>query len=503
MLIDAQVARVPVPTGRGRTLAPVPYEIIRRIGRGGMGVVDLAADADGHEVALKRLSLHGTPEELAKARQRIRREAEVLQQLHHPAIVGLRDVLDEDDDLILVMDFLPGGNLAQRVAEHGPLPASEVEQLADRLLDALATAHRQGVIHRDIKPANVLFDAEGLPALADFGVAVHRDATPGLTASEMVVGTPGFMSPEQARGDDATAASDVFSLGATLLFAATGAGPFGSADPRVLMLRAAAGRTERPPKTLPTDLRRQLDAMLARDPDARPTAAAARGGTDGTHPRTVVGRALRPKRRKALAGALAVGLLLVAGALAVALGADDHGDRLSAATSTTSAASASTTEACTPLPYQPCGKERAPNTDGTRCREGYADYDEDRTNGCEAAPDQGVDGDPLDGVAVANLVPADDTDTYSLEVSDRFQFDCSGQIHVTLTAPEGAAQRVTVLDGTDSLGTAVSRDREPAEVSVSDPNCGSDDGGTLTVRVESVGSDRSPQDYTLDARGNF
>ncbi|MBA3283198.1 MAG: serine/threonine protein kinase, partial [Acidimicrobiia bacterium] len=262
------------------------YETIRRLGRGGMGVVDLARDDNGREVALKRLSLHGTPEELAKARQRIRREAEVLRKLDHPAIVALLDVFDDGDDIVLVMDYLPGGNLAQRVNADGPLPSAQIGEIGDRLLDGLASAHRQGIVHRDIKPANVLFDADGRAALADFGVAIHRDATPGLTASEMVVGTPGFMSPEQARGETATSASDVFCLGATLAFGATGEGPFGTADPRVLMLRAAAGRTERLPKTVSPDLRRRLDAMLHKDPARRPSAAAARGGPDGTHPRT-------------------------------------------------------------------------------------------------------------------------------------------------------------------------------------------------------------------------
>lgn len=489
----------------------MPYQIIRRIGRGGMGVVDLATDHDGNEVALKRLSLHGTPDELAKARLRIRREAEVLQQLHHPAIVGLRDVVDEDDDLILVMDFLPGGNLAQKVAAEGPLAPEAVEHLADRLLDALATAHRQGVVHRDIKPANVLFDAQGEPALADFGVAVHRDATPGLTASEMVVGTPGFMSPEQARGDDATTASDVFSLGATLLYAATGAGPFGAGDPRLLLLRAAAGKTEKAPKTLPADLRRRIDAMTAKDPSARPSAAAARGGTaggddaDGTHPRTIAQRALRPGRTRTVVGAVALALLVAAAAVAIVTGADDNGGRLSGSqtSSSTSTKASSTTRACTPLPYQPCGEQPAPGTDGTRCLPGFADYDDDKANGCEAKADDLATDAPLDGSLVANLVPADDADTYLLEVSDRFQFDCGGEVHVTLTAPAGLSQRITVLRGTTEVGTAVSGDGEPATVTIGDPNCGSDDSEVLRVRVESVGSDRSPSNYSLRATGTY
>ena len=241
------------------------YETIRRLGRGGMGVVDLARDEHGREVALKRLSLHGTPEELERARQRIRREAEVLRQLDHPGIVALLDVFDDGDDLVLVMDYLPGGNLYTLVNTEGPLPSAQVREISDRLLDALAWAHRQGIVHRDIKPANVLFDADGNAALADFGAAIHRDATPGLTATEMVMGTPGFMSPEQARGDTATAASDVFSLGATLAFAATGEGPFGTSDPRVLMLRAASGRTERLPRTVSPDLRRRIEAMMAKN----------------------------------------------------------------------------------------------------------------------------------------------------------------------------------------------------------------------------------------------
>ncbi|WP_426573281.1 serine/threonine-protein kinase [Aquihabitans sp. McL0605] len=481
----------------------MPYEIISRIGRGGMGVVDLAQDEAGNRVALKRLSLHGTPEELTKARLRIRREAEVLQQLQHPGVVRLREVIDEDDDLILVMDFLPGGNLAQRVAEHGPLPADEVERLADHLLDALAAAHRQGIVHRDIKPANVLFDDQGDPHLADFGVAVHRDATPGLTATEMVVGTPGFMSPEQARGEDATAASDVFCLGATLLFAATGAGPFGAGDPRLLLMRAAAGRTEKAPKTLPPELRRRIDAMLAKDPAARPSAAEARGGTDGTEPRTVVRRAWAARNSRALVGGTALVLLLMGGAAFVLVGGDGNSAAPRTTPTTAPATTTSTTAPCTPLPFQPCGEQPAPNTDGKACLEGFADYDGDAANGCEAkADDLGTDS-PLDGELVANLVPANDSDTYLLKVGDGIQLTCDGALHVTLTAPKGVSQRVTVFDGSGTLGTAVSGDGEPATVTIGDPNCFFDDATTLRVQVESVGTDRSPADYTLTATGSF
>jgi hypothetical protein len=482
----------------------VGYETIRRIGRGGMGVVDLGRAPDGTEVALKRLSLHGTPEELELARQRIRREAEVLQQLDHPALVRLLDVVDDGDDLILVMAYLPGGNLAQRVAERGPLRPYEVRQLADHLLDGLAAAHRQGIVHRDIKPSNVLFDADGNAALADFGAAIHRDATVGLTASEVVVGTPGFMAPEQARGEPATSASDVFSLGATIMFAATGDGPFGSADPRVLMMRAAAGRTEKVPKTLPPDLRRRLEFMLDRDPARRPTAAAARGGPAGTNPRTAMRTVRRPAQRRGTLLAIAVAVM-GAGAVLALLTGTGKGDRLPAAQGPTTSAprATSTTATCTPQRYLPCGGKPAPHTDGRRCLRGFADYDERETDGCEAAPDVYDGTTSLDDRLVANLVPADDIDSYRLPVQDHAQLLCNGRIHVTLVAPPGVSQKLTVLMGGEVKDAAVSGGGAPASVSVGDPHCGGDDSGVLRIRVESVGSDRTAKHYVLTRSGSF
>lgn len=470
-----------------------------------MGVVDLGRAPDGTEVALKRLPLHGTPEELEEARQRIRREAEVLRQLDHPSLVHLVDVVDDGDDLVIVMSYLPGGNLAQRVAEHGILRPSEVRHLADRLLDGVAVAHRKGIVHRDIKPSNVLFDAEGEPHLADFGAAFHRDATLGLTGADLVVGTPGFMSPEQARGEPATSASDVFSLGATLAFAATGNGPFGTGDPRVLMARAAAGRTEKLPKLLPADLRRLLEAMLDNNPDRRPTAAEARGGTAGTHPRTVAARAAAfPTWWRTAAVGAVVAVLAIGGALAVASGGDGNGGRLAPPPTTARPrTTTSTTTPCTPLRYRPCGKTDAPHTDGHRCLHGFADYDDERANGCEAEPDPYTATTSLDDELRANLVPADDIDSYRLPVTDRFQFGCNGAVHVTLTAPKGVSQKLTVLREGEVVGTAVSGDLDPATVTVKDPHCGSNDTGTLRVRVASVGTDRTATDYTLTRSGSF
>ncbi|HEX2575166.1 MAG TPA: serine/threonine-protein kinase, partial [Aquihabitans sp.] len=403
-------------------------------------------------------------------------------------------------------DHLSGGNLAQRITADGPLPGAQVRELADRLLDALASAHRQGVVHRDIKPANVLFDADGRASLGDFGAAVHRDATPGLTASEMVVGTPGFMSPEQARGEPATAASDVFSLGATLAFAATGEGPFGTADPRVLMLRAAAGRTEKLPRTLSPDLRRRIDAMLERDPARRPTAAAARGGPEGTDARLPPRRVRAVPRSRGGRAAVGVGVLVlgVGAALAVLTGGDGNGGRL-AGSATTTPAPTTTEVPCEDLPYRPCGGESAPHTTGRVCIVGYGDYDGDPANGCEAEPDDLDASTRLVDELRANLVPADDVDRYRFRVDDDAQLRCDGQVRISLVAPDDAIARLTVRDGDgDALGTALAADGEPATVSLREPRCFGDDATTLEAVVEAAaGSTPSAGTYALTKRGSY
>jgi hypothetical protein len=242
--------------------------------------------------------------------------------------------------------------------------------------------------------------------------------------------------------------------------------------------------------------------MLARDPEARPTAAQARGGTDGTGILPLVRAVRRPGRVRTIAAVAIVAVLAVGAALAIAAQGDGNQGALRSTDGDESPAT-STTEACTPLPYQPCGEDPAPGTDGERCLPGRDDYDDDATNGCEAEADLLEDETEIDGQLVANLVPTDDVDTYVLEVSDRFQFDCGGAIHVTLTAPAGVSQRVTVLDGDEELGTTISADGEPATVTIGDPNCGSNDGGRLLVRVESATGERTAEDYLLEARGNF
>lgn len=470
----------------------MPYERVARLGRGGMGVVDLARGPDGTEVALKRLTLHGSAEEIARARQRIAREAEVLTRLDHPNVVPLLEVLEEGDEITLVMPYLTGGTLADRVARHGPAPAPEVLRLADDLAAALAVAHRAGIVHRDLKPGNVLFDAEGVPHLADFGVASSRDDTAGLTVVGTVVGTPGFMAPEQARGDEAGQAADVFSLGATLLFAATGEGPYGRGAADLLMVRAAQGKVHAVPRTLPPELRGRLQAMLDPRPDRRPSAAALVGGPEGT-----VVRAQMVRRRRWPVWAVTGGVGTAAVLAAVLVATRETGDPPTSPTTTPATD-------CVALPYQPCGQTTpAPNTDGEACLAGFEDYDTQAENGCEAAPDGLADDAPFDETIEATIVPRDDIDTFAMEVGDGRQLLCDGRLTVTLTAPAGVSLRLEVVDGDEVLGQATSADGVPASVTLREPECLFDDSGTLTARVSPIGSDRTAAPYRLERRGSF
>lgn len=480
----------------------MPYEVVATIARGGMGVVELARDESGHSVALKRLTLRGTAEEMHAARQRLEREVTVLQSLDHPAIVNLLDVHDDGGELVLVMPYLAGGTLAERVARNGPLSSGEVTELAGTLLAALTAAHRAGVVHRDVKPANVLFDEKGRPHLADFGIATTRDATGGLTGDGLVIGTPAYLSPEQARGEPATAASDVFSLGATLQFALTGEGPFGTGDPRVVLVRAARGDIASLPRSVDSPLRRQIGRMLDSRPERRPAAAELAAGPEGT----LVMPSARRRQRGLLAAVVAATIIAMGAAVGFALsstpggsGSTDDGDELAAPSEQI------TTTACVPLPYQRCGAlEPAPFTDGHRCIDDHADYDGIAENGCEAAPMGPEDGSELVDEIVANLVPADDVDTFVTHVEDKTDFlFCNGQVRIGITSPRGAAVRLVVSDPEDEmLGEITSADGVTAELKLDEPSCSNDE-TTLTLEVSSIGSDRTAEPYVLTREGNY
>jgi len=492
---------------------PVPwwfvgYLLQQRLGRGGMGVVDLALDGRGQPVALKRLALCGSAGEIDRARARVRREATALARLNHANIVPLLDVVDDGDDLVLVMPYLAGGTLSEQVRAYGPLRADQVLTIAGQLLEALSDAHRNGIVHRDIKPANVMFDLHGRPYLSDFGIASFRDATSGLTVTGSIIGTPDFMAPEQARGERTTPAADVFALGATLAFGATGQRPYGTGDSRVAINRAANGKVEPLPAELDPRLVRLLKPLLRPAPEKRPTAAEA-----ASLARSMAGSS-RPRRSGWVA--LVVLAMLTGVAVAALTGwAIGRGTETAtpagasppasdaATTTAVPTSSAPTTLPCSDLPYQPCGQPAAPGTDGSRCTGERADFDGNRANGCEASPDS-VDGEELKrSITNANLVPANDTDRYPFRVEDDFSFTCDGQVTITLTAPAGTMMKLELLDPSGrTLGARVAEPSRPARLAL-DEECATDDAGTYTAVVSYQGQGRSSAKYTLARTGSF
>jgi serine/threonine protein kinase len=198
------------------------YTLIGVLGDGGMGKVYLSAKGS-HSYAIKVLK----PETVANsdARARLTREVEILKRIKHPNVVKFIDVDLNGNTPWIVMEFINGPNLKEWVEDRGVLEPEAWEYTARSLLSALSAVHDAGVTHRDVKPANVLMSSSG-PIIIDFGIAYESDAT-SLTMTGVTAGSPGWMSPEQFDSGDVTSKSDVFSLGSTLYFAATGISPWG------------------------------------------------------------------------------------------------------------------------------------------------------------------------------------------------------------------------------------------------------------------------------------
>jgi hypothetical protein len=246
--------------------------------------------------------------------------------------------------------------------------------------------------------------------------------------------------------------------------------------------------------------------MLDRNPRRRPAAAALLGGPAGTRVHTVHQPLVRRRlSAPATVGVAAAAAAVVAGAAAFAvLGPFGPGRSPEPAAGGPEGALSAAGPPCTPLPYQPCGTEPAPNTDGRACIPEHADYDLDRLNGCEAVPD-GVDGTGLgrDSEIEANLVPAEDVDTYPVDVGDRFQLLCDGAVRLTLTAPPGVAQELTVLhEAGEVVETAGSTDGHPATIELSERSCFGDDSATFEARVSTI-SGHSAEPYRLERVGGF
>ncbi|WP_406294637.1 serine/threonine protein kinase [Embleya sp. NBC_00888] len=257
--------------GSGRLVA-ARYRLLEQLGFGGMGVVWRATDELLHvEVAIKQVSIGDWLPDAEREQRvaRAMREARNAARLReHPHIVSVHDVVVEDGVPWIVMEYVPSRTLAEVVAEDGPLTVEQVRVVGTALVDALAAAHALGIVHRDVKPANVLFAPTGRIALVDFGIAVHEDDA-GLTASG-VIGTLEYIAPERLRGDAATPAADLFSLGCTLFQAVEGTSPFRREQAYASMAAVLGEPPPQPRRAGP--LTKVILGLLDKDPAGRPDA---------------------------------------------------------------------------------------------------------------------------------------------------------------------------------------------------------------------------------------
>ncbi|HVV08885.1 serine/threonine-protein kinase [Amycolatopsis sp.] len=291
------------------------YRLDAEIGSGGNGTVWRATDQElDRVVALK----HALPSGRGPGAERLRllrREARILARINHPHVVTIFDVLVDDGECWLVMEYVDAPGLG----ELGKVEPRRAADLGAQLADALAAVHEAGVVHRDIKPSNVLVTADNRAKLGDFGISrvVHGDVT--ATDTGLLAGTPGYVAPEVASGGEPTPASDVFSLGATLFAAVEGVSPFGrAANPLVLLRRAADGEIAEPTEN---ELTPALSALMAVAPARRPSAADA-----GRMLHRIAGTPA-PARRKSRKGLIAVAaaaiVIVAAASVWLTTGGDD------------------------------------------------------------------------------------------------------------------------------------------------------------------------------------
>ncbi|MFJ4775746.1 protein kinase [Streptomyces sp. NPDC088762] len=261
-----------------------PYSLAGRLGAGGMGEVYLGRSAGGRTVAVKVVR-----PDLARDtafRDRFRREVAAARRVSGAFTAPVVDADTDAEVPWMATSFVVGLSLHKAVAAHGPLPEDALRMLTAGLAEALVSVHGAGVIHRDLKPANVLLALDG-PHVIDFGIAHAADGT-ALTSTGSVIGSAPYMSPEQALGQHLTPASDLFSLGSTVAFAASGASPFGDGAGAAVLFRVV--HTEPNLAALPAGLRPLVERCLAKDPGERPT------------PREVIAYVEREERPRPSAG---------------------------------------------------------------------------------------------------------------------------------------------------------------------------------------------------------
>ena len=243
------------------------YELREILGTGGMSEVYRAYDPDfERDVALKILRREMVDD--SRLRERFERETKIIARLELEAIVPVYDIGRENDRLFYVMRLMTGGTLSARM-EHGPIPPAEISHIIQRIAPSLDDAHRRGIIHRDLKPGNILFDENNNAYISDFGIAksIALPSTTTLTDGG-VVGTPRYMSPEQARGDTVDARSDIYSLGVIVFEMLIGQSRFDVVTPLGMAFRdesSPAPRITDTDPTFPASVQQVIDKVLARD----------------------------------------------------------------------------------------------------------------------------------------------------------------------------------------------------------------------------------------------
>jgi hypothetical protein len=292
--------------GTGRLLAG-RYRVVSQLGRGGMGVVWRAVDERlGREVAVKELRSYTDADgpELADLRLRMQREARAAARVRHPGVVAVHDVAEVDGRPLIVMELIDGPSLDHVLRERGTLDPVEAAGIGAKVMDALAAAHRAGVLHRDVKPGNILLDPSGRVVLTDFGIAAIEDPDDGstthLTRTGQLVGSLDYLAPERAQGADPGPASDVWALGATLYAAVEGSSPFRRTSTYSTLAAIVTEPLPEPRRAGP--LTPVLQQLLDKRPETRPgaeqasallQAVADAGGTDT--PTTTLGGGEAPR----------------------------------------------------------------------------------------------------------------------------------------------------------------------------------------------------------------
>ncbi|TDC75746.1 serine/threonine-protein kinase, partial [Actinomadura sp. 7K507] len=242
------------------------YSVLQTLGEGGMGVVYLGADPEGRNVAIKvlRPAVAGD----ATARRRLAREVDSMRRVHSPHVAEILDADVTAEQPYIVTQYVPGQTLEEIVEDSGPIYGQALQRLGVGLASALSAIHGAGIVHRDMKPGNVmLVDSE--PVVIDFGIAQTAEAT-RLTATGMVIGTPGYLAPEIIEGEDAGPPSDVHAMAGTVAYAATGRPPFGSGTFESIFYKIMQGTPDL--EGVPDALLPLLRSAMARNPAERPTA---------------------------------------------------------------------------------------------------------------------------------------------------------------------------------------------------------------------------------------